>query len=67
MKINQLDAQMGKDAEVTKARGAAYTGQSLFARQYEALMTNKEILRLQTQTLSEMPNYTLDKILAIQR
>lgn len=66
-KINQIDGQMGKDAEVTKAKGAAYTGESLFARQYQALMTNKEILRLQTQTLSQMPNYTLDKILAVQQ
>ena len=67
MKINQIHAQMGKDAEVTKAKGAAYTGQSMFARQYEALMSNKEILRQQTQTLSQMPTVTVEKILAIQK
>ena len=58
---------MGKDPMVTKAQGAAYTGDSLFARQYQALMTNKEILKLQTQTLQSMPNFTLEKILAIQQ
>ena len=52
---------------ITKAQGAAYTGDSLFARQYQALMTNKEILKLQTQTLQSMPNFTLEKILAIQQ
>ena len=54
---------MGKDPLVTKAAGDAYTGDSLFAKQYQALMTNKEILKLQTQNLSQMPNFTLDKIL----
>lgn len=48
MRNNQFDGQLGKDLDVTKARGAAYTGHSQFARKYQALMNNKEVLTQHT-------------------
>lgn len=68
MQNNQYDGQMGKDPNVTKANGGAYNGEPPNASQarFQALMTNKEILKLQTQALSQLPSYTLDKILDMQ-
>lgn len=50
MKKNQHDGQMGKDPNVTKAHGAAYNADPHSATQarYQALLTNKEILKVQT-------------------
>lgn len=53
------------DPKLTKARGRTFNGDPSPKEQakLEALMTNKDILRQQTQYLSKLPNYSLDKIL----